>query len=244
MWKGSLQGGRGYATTNHILTKYQVHTNHILSPYWPHTNNLYCDHIPTTFTDQIPTTFTDHTLTRSTCSVLPTWTTALLKSQSQFLSLFNLCSCGHAGIPLFFFSDCTAPLGMQNGQILDQQLSSSSYYSKDTSPKFARLNTTKGFGWCPNQTVKWYSDRDGGPYYDQYFQVTFSHPVRITAIATQGRAKDKHEFLAKFHVNYTLGNSHWKEVINVKSGTLVSLILSLLRVINVKFPLQKYYIRQ
>ena len=217
---------------------YQPHTDHIPSTYQPHTEPILTKYQPPLLTTHWPDQLVQYYLLG---------TTVLLKSQSQFLSLFNLCSCGHAGIPLFFLSDCTAPLGMQNGQISDQQLSSSSYYSQDSLPKFARLNTTKGLGWCPNQRVKWYSDRDGGPYYDQYFQVTFSQPVRITAIATQGSAKDKQEFLAKFHVNYTLGNSHWKEVINVQSGTLVSLILSLLRVINVKFPLQphqKYYIRQ
>jgi hypothetical protein len=95
---------------------------------------------------------------------------------------------------------------MEDGSISDGQLTASSAFGALSDALSGRLNGNKGYGaWCPNQSDRWYRDRNGGPYHDQFYQIHLGKPSRITAVGTQGRAKDRGmEKVEAFYVNYTL----------------------------------------
>lgn len=90
---------------------------------------------------------------------------------------------------------------------MDSQLTASSSHSDGALPKYARLewHTEGSFGgWCPSQDFKWYPNRNGGPYYNQYLQIDFGYLVRVSGIRTQGRAGNQaQEKVEKYRVNYT-----------------------------------------
>ena len=69
-----------------------------------------------------------------------------------FIILYLLRNCG-AGIGIS--RNCSRPLGMQDGRILDSQLSSSSSYEPNlTGASNARLHTERGGGaWCPRTLI-------------------------------------------------------------------------------------------
>ena len=106
-------------------------------------------------------------------------------------------------------------MGIEDGSIKDSQLSASSASSGLVAAKHGRLNGNGGYGaWCPLQDQRWYTNMNGGPYHDQYFEVRFLKPVRITAVGTQGRSKNfGNEGVENFLVDYSLttsGNIVWK----------------------------------
>ena len=112
---------------------------------------------------------------------------------------------------------------MQSGRISDEQLSASSVHSASTLAKYARLNTSEGFGWCPDQGNDSYPVRNSiEAFYDQYLQVDFNETFTITAIETQDGGNSFQEFLENFRVNYTVSESPWKEAINHQTGNTVS----------------------
>ena len=78
-------------------------------------------------------------------------------------------------------SECLAPMGMQNGEIKDTQISAtSSFQHHSVGPQRARLNRhEEGGAWCP----KSYVSKDGS----EYLEIDLVQEARITGIVTQGR---------------------------------------------------------
>ena len=104
-------------------------------------------------------------------------------------------------ISVFHYVDTTPesiPLGMENGLILDSQLSASSAkYSYYSSATRGRLNSTNGTlaserysGWIA-------ADNDHAPW----FQVDFLSNVTVTAMVTQGLASGE-SYVKEFTVDF------------------------------------------
>ena len=101
-----------------------------------------------------------------------------------------------------FFSGCTniKPLGMENGTILNSQVSASSKNAWQSSAPLARLNLQPMSpllsGWVPNT---------GDP--SPWLQVDFLSYAKVTAILTQG---DDSNFVRTFTVSYSNNNEDFQ----------------------------------
>ena len=86
---------------------------------------------------------------------------------------------------------------MESGRITKFQLSASSQWDDNHSPRFARLNK-KGYsggsrgGW----SVKWPPDAN------QWLQVDFRVPLKVTAVETQGREDCCDQWVTNYTISY------------------------------------------
>ena len=86
---------------------------------------------------------------------------------------------------------CMAPLGMENNQISDAQISASSVSDDRSSPGQARLHLPGGRGW---------SAFKNDPH--QWLQVDLRSYTTVTRVATQGRTGTK-EWVTKYKLQYS-----------------------------------------
>ncbi|XP_011501342.1 PREDICTED: discoidin domain-containing receptor 2 [Ceratosolen solmsi marchali] len=92
---------------------------------------------------------------------------------------------------------CSAALGMENGEIPDEDISASSMYDPSLGPKYARLRKDKGGGaWCPKNMVT----KEG----KEYLEVNLHSPRVLTSTRTQGRFGNGHgvEYTEEYYVEY------------------------------------------
>ena len=92
-------------------------------------------------------------------------------------------------------SACSAPLGMESGEIEDYQITASHalYNSAHYQAKNARLNLgSPGGAWCSEGISE---------EHDQYIQIDLLKNTKITGIAIQPRQKST-EYVEKFQVLY------------------------------------------
>ncbi|XP_003693128.2 discoidin domain-containing receptor 2-like isoform X1 [Apis florea] len=97
----------------------------------------------------------------------------------------------------FDSGQCTAALGMENGEIPDEDISASSMYDPSLGPKHARLRQDKGGGaWCPKNMVT----KEG----KEYLEVNLHSPRALTSTRTQGRFGNGHgvEYTEEYFVEY------------------------------------------
>ncbi|XP_029040646.1 discoidin domain-containing receptor 2-like [Osmia bicornis bicornis] len=97
----------------------------------------------------------------------------------------------------FDLGQCTAALGMENGEIPDEDISASSMYDPSLGPKHARLRQDKGGGaWCPKNMVT----KEG----KEYLEVNLHNPRILTSTKTQGRFGNGHgvEYTEEYFVEY------------------------------------------
>ncbi|XP_076749546.1 discoidin domain-containing receptor 2 isoform X1 [Xylocopa sonorina] len=97
----------------------------------------------------------------------------------------------------FDLGQCTAALGMENGEIPDEDISASSMYDPSLGPKHARLRQDKGGGaWCPKNMVT----KEG----KEYLEVNLHSPRLLTSTRTQGRFGNGHgvEYTEEYFVEY------------------------------------------
>ncbi|XP_043585443.1 discoidin domain-containing receptor 2 [Bombus pyrosoma] len=97
----------------------------------------------------------------------------------------------------FDLGQCTAALGMENGEIPDEDISASSMYDPSLGPKHARLRQDKGGGaWCPKNMVT----KEG----KEYLEVNLHSPRILTSTRTQGRFGNGHgvEYTEEYFVEY------------------------------------------
>ena len=106
---------------------------------------------------------------------------------------------------------CAAPLGMENGRIPDNAISSA---NKDNIHPYtnARLNHN-GPGWTPTE--------------DTFLQVDFGEVVQLTGIATQGSSYKGSSGLKSYTFNYSIDGTKWLEYKESSSSPEVSLGYSL-----------------
>ncbi|XP_076622324.1 discoidin domain-containing receptor 2 [Colletes latitarsis] len=97
----------------------------------------------------------------------------------------------------FGSGQCTAALGMENGEIPNEDISASSMYDPSLGPKHARLRQDKGGGaWCPKNMVT----KEG----KEYLEVNLHSPRVLTSTRTQGRFGNGHgvEYTEEYFVEY------------------------------------------
>ena len=89
---------------------------------------------------------------------------------------------------------CQDPLGMENGEIADQQINASSELSPNHAAIQGRLNFlksgTKEGAWVAANVI------------DQWFQISLGNQTRVTGVATQGR-NGFDEWVTKYHLQYS-----------------------------------------
>ena len=92
--------------------------------------------------------------------------------------------------------ECKEPLGLERGNVTDGQLSASSEWDGNHSPRRARLNIQKE----GSQRGAWSSRRRDG---NQWLQIDlFDETAKVTGVATQGRA-DYNQWVTKFRLQYS-----------------------------------------
>lgn len=93
--------------------------------------------------------------------------------------------------------DCDGPLGLENGDITDGQLSASSEWNWYHGARRGRLNVQKQGGL----RGAWSSRRNDG---NQWLQIDlFDENAQVTGIATQGRA-DWNQWVTKYRLQYAV----------------------------------------
>ncbi|EZA55710.1 hypothetical protein DMN91_009358 [Ooceraea biroi] len=119
----------------------------------------------------------------------PTPLRGLLIAAFVLLSLPR-CRCTDLG-------QCATALGMESGEIPDEDISASSMYDPSLGPKHARLRQDKGGGaWCPKNMVT----KEG----KEYLEVNLHTPRLLTSTRTQGRFGNGHgvEYTEEYFVEY------------------------------------------
>lgn len=94
---------------------------------------------------------------------------------------------------------CAQPLGMENGQIKDDQITASTHFKK-YEPYEGRLNAKGGRGWHAMYT------RD-----IEYLQIDFRREVNITAVATQGQSTNTSNYVTEYKLNMSDDGITWNE---------------------------------
>uniref|UniRef100_A0ABD2WJD2 Discoidin domain-containing receptor 2 n=1 Tax=Trichogramma kaykai TaxID=54128 RepID=A0ABD2WJD2_9HYME len=101
---------------------------------------------------------------------------------------------------------CTRALGMESGEILDEDITASSFYDPSLGPKHARLRKEKGGGaWCPKNMIT------NEP--KEYLEVNLREPRALTATRTQGRYGGGHgvEYTEEYFIEYwRQGFDEWR----------------------------------
>ena len=93
---------------------------------------------------------------------------------------------------------CGQPLGMQNGQIKDDQITASSYF-KNHEPSEGRLKVKGGRAWHAKYTTNM-----------EYLQIDFRREVNITAVATQGQSESVF-YVTAYKLNMSDDGKTWNE---------------------------------
>ena len=104
-------------------------------------------------------------------------------------------------LSLYFSAlNCSQPLGMEDGTILNRQISASSERRVDFGPANARLNFSGPGAWVA-----------GTQDDNQWLQVDFGNETRVTEIDTQGRRCGKcHQWVKEYTVSYSKDNVTFK----------------------------------
>ncbi|XP_077430638.1 epithelial discoidin domain-containing receptor 1 isoform X2 [Vanacampus margaritifer] len=101
-------------------------------------------------------------------------------------------------------AQCRYALGMEDGSILDSDITASSAWSDSTEAKHARLSTGDGDGaWCPAGAVF--------PDGSEYLQVDLRKLHFLALVGTQGRHADGHgqEFVRSYRLRYSRDGVKW-----------------------------------
>ncbi|XP_077384075.1 epithelial discoidin domain-containing receptor 1 isoform X3 [Festucalex cinctus] len=101
-------------------------------------------------------------------------------------------------------AQCRYALGMEDGSILDSDITASSAWSDSTEAKHARLSTGEGDGaWCPAGAVF--------PDGSEYLQVDLRKLHFVALVGTQGRHADGHgqEFVRSYRLRYSRDGVKW-----------------------------------
>ena len=94
--------------------------------------------------------------------------------------------------------DCTHPLGMENGNIKNDQITASNHF-KNYEPHEGRLNAKGGLGWHAEYTRM-----------VEYLQIDFKREVNITGVATQGQSTSN-LYVKEYKLNMSDDGQIWNE---------------------------------
>ena len=106
----------------------------------------------------------------------------------------------------FFSTDCSAPLGMQDGRITDSQITASSFYSKSYKPNCGRLHLNLlHFANCEGSWIS-----SGTASAGEYLQVDLGKVYIISNVATQGRGYVDDRWVTKYYLTYSHDGVSWE----------------------------------
>lgn len=120
----------------------------------------------------------------------------------------------------FFLTECNRPLGLQDGRILNSQLSSPTHFEHfyighgktvNLKPEFARLNNT--LAWCSPVSKK-YSN-------STYIEIDLKQRAEVSGIATQGFRGINAYYVKQYKVSYSNDQVTWKPFKEVNRQFLV-----------------------
>ncbi|XP_058790523.1 discoidin domain-containing receptor 2 isoform X2 [Phymastichus coffea] len=101
---------------------------------------------------------------------------------------------------------CTTALGMESGEIPDEDITASSMYDPTLGPKHARLRKDRGGGaWCPKNMIT----KEG----KEYLEINLRKPKVLTETRTQGRFGNGHgvEYTEEYYIEYwRTGFTEWR----------------------------------
>jgi len=104
--------------------------------------------------------------------------------------------------------NCSQPLGMEDGRILDSQITASSSYQETlVGPEQARLNSEESGGaWCPRRII------DLDHTLQEYLEIDFGGPTLVTSVILQGRYANGlgQEYTELYVIRYWV-NGNWAE---------------------------------
>lgn len=107
---------------------------------------------------------------------------------------------------------CGQPLGMENGQIKDDQITASTYF-KNYEPYEGRLNAKGGRAWHAKYITN-----------IEYLQIDFRREVNITAVATQGQSTNAF-YVTAYKLSMSDDGEMWNEYReNEKPKVLVAIV--------------------
>ncbi|XP_031551889.1 neuropilin-1a-like isoform X1 [Actinia tenebrosa] len=102
-------------------------------------------------------------------------------------------------------SGCSAPLGMQDGKIKDNQISASSKHSRNCNPSYGRLYKTPKSNWDGGWCAK--HKRIG-----EYMQIDLGTMKWVTKIATQGRnIRSYSQWVKEYTLSFTNNTITWQD---------------------------------
>ncbi|XP_006816028.1 contactin-associated protein-like 4 [Saccoglossus kowalevskii] len=97
-------------------------------------------------------------------------------------------------------NQCSSPLGMESGSLTNRQITSSSVFSIQRSPYYARLNRNEGGGgWTAEIADS-----------EQYLTIDLKQQTEITAVATQGRYGST-EWVTQYRLQYSDNGDKWSD---------------------------------
>ena len=102
---------------------------------------------------------------------------------------------------------------MENGDILDQKITASSFFNINMAPSQARLNQNIAWGALTNIEGEW-------------LQVELNFPT-ITGVILQGRS-DRPQWVKQYRVTYSIDGLSWKNMEDYEQRVMV-------RVLNERF---------
>lgn len=100
---------------------------------------------------------------------------------------------------------CRYPLGMNGGQIQDEDISASSQWSESTAARYGRLDFDDGDGaWCPDVMAEAHSLKE-------FLQIDLRTLHFVTLVGTQGRHADGvgNEFAQRYRIKYSRDGTRW-----------------------------------
>lgn len=106
-----------------------------------------------------------------------------------------------------------APLGMEDGRIPNNSLSSNSEWFEKNGAQYGRLHQKYGYGgWCSESTTQ-------TSIHNPYLQIDFGGIVTVTAVATQGvddNVINRDYYVMNYELEYrTSLTGQWKKMMNM-----------------------------
>ncbi|XP_072051653.1 EGF-like repeat and discoidin I-like domain-containing protein 3 [Amphiura filiformis] len=120
---------------------------------------------------------------------------------------------------------CQEPLGLEDGQILDSQITASTSWDDNHGPSNARLNRPAQYPTRGSWAAEYNDD-------NQWIQVDLGFPTEVTGVLIQGRAYNLDErlvggsdccpqWVTKFKVQYSNNSRHWLFVKSAIKGAIM-----------------------
>lgn len=115
--------------------------------------------------------------------------------------------------------DCSKPVGIENGTILDSAITSNSEHNKWHKASEGRLNNYKGKP-SSNGVGCWCADRSDG-IVNRYIQFDLGSVRKIGKITTQGRNASWPQYVTKYRVSYSKAGTIFTGIFDIQENEVI-----------------------